>query len=85
MKKINILDARNNLSRLVAAASRGDEVVIANRGTPVARLVAIDPNASTKTARQAAEWLTGNPVSAHAARTPAELEEQIAAEREGWE
>ena len=85
MEKVNILDARNNLSRLVAAASKGHEVVIANRGTPVARLVAIDSSAPNHTAQQAAEWLTRNPVPAHAARTSAELDEQIASEREGWE
>lgn len=36
-------EAKSTLSELVAAAERGEEVVIARNGTPAARLVAIDP------------------------------------------
>lgn len=39
--KVNILDARNRLSQLIKAAQAGEDVVIANRGRPVARLSAI--------------------------------------------
>jgi len=38
----NVLDARNNLSKLIAEAESGVEVTIARRGVPVARLVPID-------------------------------------------
>ena len=34
-------DAKTKLSELVAAAERGEEVVIARNGTPAARLVAV--------------------------------------------
>lgn len=85
MKKVNILEARNSLSRLVAAVGNGDEVVIANRGKPVARLVPVDEDPPKYTARQSAEWLTSNVVPAHASRSAAELDRQIASEREGWE
>lgn len=85
VKQVNILEARNNLSRLVAVVGNGDEVVIANRGKPVARLVPADTDAPQHTAAQAAEWLTRNLVPARASRTPAELDQQIEAEREGWE
>lgn len=85
MEPINIFDARNNLSRLVTAASNGEEVVIANRGKPVARLVPIDANEPQHTAAQAAKWLTLHRVPAHAARDANQLDEQIALEREGWE
>ena len=37
--QVNILEARNRLSQLIKAARAGEEVVIANRGEPVARLV----------------------------------------------
>ena len=37
--RVNIHDAKTNLSRLVAAAEAGEEVVIARAGRPVARLV----------------------------------------------
>ena len=39
--QVNMLEARNQLSKLVKAASAGEEVVIANDGKPVARIVAI--------------------------------------------
>lgn len=36
-------EAKTRLSELVAAAERGEEIVIARSGTPAARLVAITP------------------------------------------
>ena len=38
---VNMHDAKSKLSELVAAAERGEEVVIARNGVPAARLVAI--------------------------------------------
>jgi len=37
--QVNMLEAKTHLSKLVEAALRGEEVVIANRGKPVVRLV----------------------------------------------
>ena len=45
--QVNILEARNRLSQLIKAARAGEEVVIANRGEPVARLVPAMPTAAT--------------------------------------
>lgn len=42
---VSISDAKTNLSRLVAAAERGEEVTIRRGDRPVVRLVAIDPPA----------------------------------------
>ena len=39
MKSINIHQAKTHLSRLVEQVIRGEEVVIAKRGRPVAKLV----------------------------------------------
>jgi prevent-host-death family protein len=39
--QVNMHEAKTRLSELVAAAERGEEVVIARDGTPAARLVAI--------------------------------------------
>jgi prevent-host-death family protein len=39
--KVNMHDAKTRLSELVAAAERGEEVIIARGGAPAARLVAI--------------------------------------------
>ena len=40
---VNVHEAKTQLSRLLEAASRGEEVVIARNGEPVARLVPIAP------------------------------------------
>lgn len=39
MRTVNIHAAKTHLSRLVAAAAAGEEIVIAKSGKPVARLV----------------------------------------------
>ena len=39
----NMLDAKNQLSKLVQAALAGEDVVIANNGVPVVRLVKVGP------------------------------------------
>ena len=40
--QINVTEAKAKLSELVAAAERGEEVIIARGGRPVVRLVAAD-------------------------------------------
>lgn len=94
---INILDAKNRLSQLVKRAQAGEEVVIANRGRPVARLVAASATAAGTAGRGAAAegqgapssgiagWLAANPLPAHARRSAAEMDEAIARERAGWD
>lgn len=39
MKEVNIHEAKTHLSRLLQRVAAGEEVTIANRGVPVARLV----------------------------------------------
>ncbi len=39
--QVNMHDAKTKLSELVAAAERGEEIVIARNGAPAVRLVAI--------------------------------------------
>jgi len=39
METINIHQAKTNLSRLLSRVEQGEEIVIANRGVPVAKLV----------------------------------------------
>lgn len=41
MIKVNVHEAKANLLRLLAKVEAGEEVVIARRGTPVARMVRI--------------------------------------------
>jgi prevent-host-death family protein len=40
--KINIYDAKTQLSKLVDRAADGEEIIIARAGRPVARLVALE-------------------------------------------
>ncbi len=39
METVNLYDAKTNLSSLVERAARGEEIVIAKAGRPLARLV----------------------------------------------
>ncbi|MGY1697538.1 MULTISPECIES: type II toxin-antitoxin system Phd/YefM family antitoxin [unclassified Geodermatophilus] len=42
MTQVNVQDAKTRLSQLLAAAERGEEVVIARGGRPVVRLVPVE-------------------------------------------
>ena len=39
LKKVNIHEAKTQFSKLIQRVAAGDEITIANRGVPVARLV----------------------------------------------
>jgi prevent-host-death family protein len=39
MKKVNVREAKTQLSKLLQRVAAGEEIAIANRGVPVARLV----------------------------------------------
>jgi prevent-host-death family protein len=49
----NMLEAKNQLSKLVQAALAGEDVVIANKGVPVVRLVKVG---TQKFARKPGAW-----------------------------
>ncbi|MCU1475475.1 MAG: type toxin-antitoxin system prevent-host-death family antitoxin [Subtercola sp.] len=85
MRSVNVLDARNSLSKLVAAASEGEDIVISKRGRPVVRLVAVIDDEERFTGSRAALWLTTHPAPVHSGRTVEELDRQIADERAAWE
>ncbi len=80
MEPINILDARNNLSRLVTAAVSGDDVVIAKRGKPVVRLVPVEQSRFTGGAL--AERLVRHPPVR--VRSAAEINADVRDARESW-
>ena len=42
MRQVNIHEAKTHLSQLVEDVARGDEIIIAKAGKPMARLVAFD-------------------------------------------
>ena len=48
MRQINIHEAKTHLSQLVEDAARGDEIIIAKAGKPMARLVAVDNDSTPR-------------------------------------
>lgn len=87
--QVNILEAKNRLSQLIKRAQSGEDVVIANRGRPVARLVAADKsvgNAAEKgTGRAILDWLIANPLPDYARRSAEEIDAAIEDERSSWD
>ncbi len=86
--QVNILEAKNRLSELIKSAQAGEEVIIANRGQPVAKLVPVEKSAlAADTGNPAAilAWLKQNPLPHYARRSEAEIEAAIAEERASWD
>ncbi len=87
--QVNILEAKNRLSQLIKAALAGEEVVIANRGQPMVRLVPADGGpagvAERGTGRAILEWLKAHPVPRHARRSAEEIDADIEEERRSWD
>ena len=48
MKTVNVHEAKTHLSRLLARVARGEEIVIARSGKPIARLVPVGPPAGQR-------------------------------------
>ena len=86
---VNILDAKTRLSQLIRSVQSGEEVVIANRGEPVARLVPIaqrSPDfAERGTAAAVLGWLAGHPPPPYGRRSAEEIEAAIAEQRASWD
>jgi prevent-host-death family protein len=87
--QVNILEAKNRLSQLVKAVQAGEEVVIANRGEPVARLVPAGPTNQGKpnagNGRAILDWLKSHNLPAYARRSAEEIDAAIEEERRGWD
>ena len=87
--KVNVLEAKNRLSQLIKRAQAGEEVIIANRGEPVVRLVPV-----TKSAEE--DLPPGHPkrvlaalekyrLPEHLRRSKEEIDADIQAERDAWD
>ncbi|WP_435737501.1 type II toxin-antitoxin system prevent-host-death family antitoxin [Cellulosimicrobium sp. PMB13] len=83
--QMNVLEAKNNLSALIARAVAGEEVVIAKRDVPLVRLVPVRADLSHGTGPAILEWLEAHPVPSRSVRSTEEVDADVAAEREGWE
>lgn len=82
--QINILESRNRLSQLVRRAQQGEEVIIANRGVPVVKMVPIRSDVVTAKGDILA-WLQSHPLPASARRPHDEIERGLARERDAWD
>ncbi len=56
--KVNIHEAKTNLSQLLKKVNEGQEIIIARAGTPVARLVAYTPKPDQRVAGTAKGRMT---------------------------
>ena len=87
--QVNILEARNRLSELIRTVQSGEEVVIANRGEPVARLLPAGPATASAPAHGSGaailDWLRRTPLPPYARRSEAEIDAGIEAERAAWD
>lgn len=86
--QVNILEAKSQLSQLIKSAQLGQDVVIANRGEPVARLVAVRALHARRAVAQAGDivrWLQDNPLPAYLQRSAAEIDAAIQDERASWD
>ncbi|MFJ4222878.1 type II toxin-antitoxin system Phd/YefM family antitoxin [Microbacterium sp. NPDC089695] len=85
MSTHNVLDARNNLSRLIVESQSGEDVVITRRGTPVVRLVPVGPVDMIQSGRLLVEWIESSPLPPRLTRLAREIDAQIAENRDAWE
>lgn len=87
--QVNILEAKNRLSQLIKSVQAGEEVVIANRGEPVALLVPAreTPAASLSkgSARAILLWLENKSLPDYARRSSEEIDAAIEEERHSWD
>ena len=87
--QVNIFDAKNRLSQLIKSVQAGEEVVIANRGEPVARLIPVretsDASPGTGSARAILGWLEHHSLPDYARRSAEEIDAGIAEERRSWD
>ena len=87
--QVNIFEAKNRLSQLIKSVQAGEEVVIANRGEPVARVV--PAGGSTKaasglgSARAVLDWLESHALPDYARRPAEEIDAAIEQERRSWD
>lgn len=86
--QMNILEAKNRLSQLLKSAQAGEDVVIANRGEPVARLVPLRGKKRKGTrgnARDILDWLDQHPLPDYARRSAKEIDADIKEARASWD
>jgi prevent-host-death family protein len=86
--QIDLREAKNRLSQLIEAVKAGEEVIIADHGEPVVRLVPAGAATAVRPivgdADPILDWLTAHPVPACARRSAEEIDAAIEEERRSW-
>lgn len=87
--QVEIIEAGYRLSALVRSARRGETVLIAERGHPVARLVPVGarsaPTPAPEMSGNIVDWLERNPLPNWARRTDQEIEVALRKEHAAWD
>jgi prevent-host-death family protein len=83
--QVNVLEAKNRLSELIKSVQAGQEVIIANRGQPVVRLVPAKPTAQAPSTGNLLAWLEEHPLPPHAQKSADAIDAQIQLERQAWD
>jgi prevent-host-death family protein len=86
--QVSVLEAQSRLSELIKSAQAGEEVIIANRGKPIMRLVPIEaPSvkpAKPLTGAELVAWLEARPERS-TPRTHDQIEASIQEIRSSWD
>ena len=89
MMQVTIPEASRRLAQLIRSVQAGDEVLIAEGETPVARLLPVAPATEVDEepgrARTILDWLARHPVPPENRRSAEEIDAAIAAERAAWD
>ena len=86
--QVDVVVAKKRLSRLIAAAQRGEEVIIVHRGEPIARLAPAgkpsSATAETSTGHAILDWLAAHPLPVYARRSAEEIDAAIDDGKGSW-
>lgn len=82
--QVNILEAKNRLSQIIKSVLAGENVVIANRGKPVVKLVPIHNGDEKRHPVTLSQWLAENPLPDYLREPDSEIDESIQNQRESW-
>jgi prevent-host-death family protein len=87
--QVSVVEAKKRLPQLIASAQAGEEVIIANHGKPVAKLVAIREKQGVTdgvgSGLAILDWLGRHPLRDHSRRSADEIDAAIEAERASWD
>lgn len=73
--QVNILEAKNRLSQIIKSVLTGENVVIANRGKPVVKLVPIHNGEEKRSPAALSQWLAENPLPDYQREPDSEIDD----------